>query len=121
MSEKNIRPNDELEREDQWDFDAAEARTGAKSRAVVSVAFSREDFERVSECAEARNMRTSEFIREAALEKATHSSSASTLTYSSSWGPQRVETRLSTGGGFTRDLVSFGDQSRSSQQVRSGR
>ncbi|MBI4493224.1 MAG: hypothetical protein HY690_10585 [Chloroflexi bacterium] len=40
------------------------------ARVVVSVAFSRRDFERVAECAEKMGMRTSEFVREAALDRA---------------------------------------------------
>jgi hypothetical protein len=64
---------DELEHlsnADEWDFENAERQPGAKNpRAVVSVAFGRRDFERVSECAERSKKRTSEFIREAALEK----------------------------------------------------
>lgn len=52
----------------EWDFEHAERRPGVKNaRAVVSVAFKRTDFERVSEYAERHNMKTSEFIREAAL------------------------------------------------------
>jgi hypothetical protein len=65
--------NDELQNlrsTDEWDFENPERRSGTKnSRAVVSVAFGRSDFERVSECAERSKKRTSEFIREAALEK----------------------------------------------------
>ena len=63
--------NDELrELQDpaSWDFDRAEARPPAKRpRAVVSVAFSREDYDRVTELARRSNMRTSEYIRAAAL------------------------------------------------------
>lgn len=61
----------ELEDPTSWDYEGGERRPGAKqARAVVSVAFPRADFERVSECAEQLGMRTSEFIREGALEKA---------------------------------------------------
>ena len=41
----------------------------ARSRAVVSVAFSRDDFERLDRHVERRGMRISEFIREAALDR----------------------------------------------------
>jgi hypothetical protein len=61
---------EELQNREEWDFEDGERRPGAKStRAVVSVAFAREDFERVSACAEQSRKRTSQFIREAALEK----------------------------------------------------
>ena len=93
--EERAGPDAELENEDQWDFDAAEVRPAvARSRAVVSVAFAREDFERVSECAERQRKRTSEFIREAALEKVGRSTLP--MTTSSSSGVQSVSTRVST-------------------------
>ncbi len=60
-----------LEREDTWDFATAERRPGSKvSRAVVSVAFSREDFELVGERAEQLGLKVSEFVRSAAIDAA---------------------------------------------------
>ena len=54
-----------------WDFERAEKRPGVKkTRAVVSVAFSQEDYDDVLDAAERRGMRTSEFIRSAALDRA---------------------------------------------------
>lgn len=51
-----------------WDADAAEERPAVKNpRAVVSVAFRREDYERVCEAAQRAEMRVSEYIREMAL------------------------------------------------------
>ena len=59
-----------LQNPNNWDFENAEKRPGVKKpRAVVSVAFSREDFERVAEHAEHLGMKISEFIRNAALEQ----------------------------------------------------
>ena len=59
----------ELENPDNWDFNAVKVHPAVKSaRAIVSVAFSREDYELVSLCAESSGQRISEFIREAALE-----------------------------------------------------
>ncbi len=53
---------------DNWDFDRAGERAPVqRPRAVVSVAFQRADYERVAETARRFNMRTSEYIREAAL------------------------------------------------------
>ncbi|MBI2171753.1 MAG: hypothetical protein HYU30_07010 [Chloroflexi bacterium] len=61
----------ELEKPDNWDFTQPEAREPVKaSRVVVSVAFRRDDFALVSTYAERSGKKTSEFIREAAVEKA---------------------------------------------------
>ena len=69
MSEKDM---SQLEQADNWDYENAERRPAVKkSRVIVSVAFPRADFERVAEYAERMAKRTSEFIREAALERAT--------------------------------------------------
>lgn len=58
----------DLERPEQWDFERAARRRGVRApRAVVSVAFRREDFELVAAAAERANMKLSEFIRAAAL------------------------------------------------------
>jgi len=55
-----------------WDDDSAEILPPVKApRAIVSVAFARPDFERVAEYARRHGMKTSEFIRAAALERAT--------------------------------------------------
>jgi hypothetical protein len=83
MSDKELA---ELQSPNSWDFGEAERRPGVKrARAVVSVAFSREDFDRVATCAEQLGKRTSEFIREAALERANRQMGSATL--SSSSGP----------------------------------
>jgi hypothetical protein len=73
----------ELENTESWDFDDPEVREPVKpSRVVVSVAFRRQDLDEVSECAERLGKRTSEFIREAAIDKAT-SRGGGTLVYAS--------------------------------------
>ena len=52
-----------------WDWERAEARPGVKrGRVVVSVAFGRQDFERVAAHAEGVGKKTSEYIREVTLE-----------------------------------------------------
>ena len=67
MSEKDS----ELQTPDTWDIEQGVVRSGTKNtRAVVSVAFNREDFYRVTEAAERSGVKTSEFIREATLDKA---------------------------------------------------
>jgi hypothetical protein len=61
----------QLENAETWDFEQPTAREPVKSsRVVVSVAFPREDFVRVSTCAEQAGKKVSEFIREAAIERA---------------------------------------------------
>jgi len=58
----------ELKNAENWDWDRAERRAGRKKpRAVVSVAFNRDDFETVAHYAERAHMKLSEFIRFAAI------------------------------------------------------
>jgi len=59
---------EELQNPESWDWERAQARPGRKKpRAVVSVAFKRDDFETVAACAERAGMKLSEFIRSAAI------------------------------------------------------
>ena len=78
-----------LEDAENWDFSTAETRPPVKAaRAVVSVGFGREDYERVATCAENTGVRISEFIREAALERAFRQMALATLSsysYSPAW------------------------------------
>jgi hypothetical protein len=61
----------DLENQENWDFDKLEMKEPVKTgRVVVSVAFPREAFMTVSQYAEHSGKKISEFIREAALEKA---------------------------------------------------
>jgi hypothetical protein len=61
-----------LQNPENGDFDHKETGAPAKSpRVVVSVAFQKQDFATVSERAGRVGKKTSEFIRDAALEKAT--------------------------------------------------
>ena len=58
----------DLQAPEQWDFAHPKRRRPVKkTRAIVSVAFSHEEFETVCQLAEARGMYTSELIRKAAL------------------------------------------------------
>lgn len=67
MDEQELR---ELQDPGTWDDAGGEVLPPVKSpRAVVSVAFSAEDFRRVTEQARRRGMKTSEFIRNAALDR----------------------------------------------------
>lgn len=62
---------EDLEKSDSWDFDNAVEHPPVRGRrAVVSVAFPRDDFQLVSGTAANLGMKTSEFIRKAAVEKA---------------------------------------------------
>lgn len=68
MSNENL---EVLQNREEWEDDGGEVRQPVKNRrTVVSVAFSREDFERVSQYATKQGVKTSEFIREAALKQA---------------------------------------------------
>ncbi len=63
----------QLQNAENWDTDHPDVRLPEKQgRAVVSVAFNRGDFDRVARRAKERGMKTSEFIRSAALDHATH-------------------------------------------------
>lgn len=93
MNEKLDR---ELENSESWDYERPEVRKPIKaSRVVVSVAFQREDFARVSGYAEQLGKKVSEFIREAALEKATGQSGDFHI-YGALWGsePMSATTRV---------------------------
>jgi len=60
----------DLENQETWDYNNLEIKEPVKSpRVVMSVAFPHEDFLIVSKYAESLGKKTSEFIREAALEK----------------------------------------------------
>ena len=60
----------DLRDESSWDYEKAETKPATRSnRVVVSVAFTRQDFEKVADHAGSVNMKTSEFIRTAALDK----------------------------------------------------
>jgi hypothetical protein len=59
---------EELHNPESWDWERAESRPGRKKRrAVVSVAFNREDFDMVAAFAERAGMKLSQFIRSAAI------------------------------------------------------
>jgi len=65
------KPEHDLENPESWDYDHLEIREPVKSpRVVVSVSFPHEGFMTVSQYAERLGKKTSEFIREVALEKA---------------------------------------------------
>jgi hypothetical protein len=79
----------ELEKPDMWDFERHEVREPVKaSRVVVSVAFRRDNFEQVSRYAERIGQKTSEFIREAAIEKTTGHAMAALVYGSGSTGAE---------------------------------
>jgi pectin methylesterase-like acyl-CoA thioesterase len=62
---------EELQSAETWEGTGAATQVNLKpARAVVSVAFSREDFETIVDYAKQHGMKTSEFIRRAALDKA---------------------------------------------------
>jgi hypothetical protein len=64
----NDKERKQLQSPESWDWERAESRPARKKpRAVVSVAFNRDDFETVAAFAERAGMKLSEFIRSAAM------------------------------------------------------
>ncbi len=64
----------ELENPEHWDFENVERRRGVKRpRAIVSVAFPADDYELVARRADELGLKLSEFIRAAALDRASSS------------------------------------------------
>ncbi len=86
MKKMNKKFEKELENSENWDFEHAEMTEPPKSpRTIVSVAFKNDDFKIVSKSANGLGKKISEFIREAALDKATGRSSSITFhTFASS-------------------------------------
>lgn len=61
----------QLQNPDNWDTEHIEVHPPAKApRVVVSVSFPRRDYEKVARCAKELDARVSEFIRDAAVERA---------------------------------------------------
>jgi hypothetical protein len=86
MKSKNQLEHD-LEKTDTWVFEKSETRGPVKSsRVIVSVAFSREDFTTISEYAKRAGKKTSEFIRQSSLEKATGQGLKTSVSTSGSTG-----------------------------------
>ena len=82
----------ELQNPDNWDFDnAVEVKPRRKARAIVSVAFPSADFERVCKAAEKVGTKVSQYIRHAAMQKATPSVHRQGDNVTSSTIPQRLE------------------------------
>lgn len=68
MAEQEL---DRVENEEEWDLDTGGVgQPVLKRRSVVSVSLNRDDFMTISICAEQHNMKTSEFMRRASLQKA---------------------------------------------------
>jgi hypothetical protein len=101
----------ELEMAETWDFEQPIVREPVKvSRVVVSVAFRREDFARVSAYAEQVGKKVSEFIREAAIEQAA-GQRTSTLVHGSGsagttwWADRTPITRVNIYGLSVKPLM----------------
>jgi hypothetical protein len=86
---------EQLENEDNWDYDHAETRQPVTSdRVVTSVAFRRDDFRLVTNVAQKLGKKTSEFIREAAIERASGRSRSVIVYYSLNTGVHWVTDSL---------------------------
>ena len=111
MSEKDS----ELQNQDIWDIDQAEVRPAThKPRAVVSVAFNRDDFNRVTEAAQRSGVKTSEFIREATLDRAAMLTTVTefvwggfSLKFNSVMIQARTPSGTSTRSRLTRELTAY--------------
>ena len=96
MAEQDIKS---LENENNWDFTRAERRSGNRGvRTILSVAFSREDFDRISTSAELSNERVSEFVRTAALERVQRLDRGTTLAAVSESGWRIITSTAGTVG-----------------------
>ena len=89
----------QLQDESEWDFEAGERQRAPRGhRAVVSVSFKTADFTLVSEAARKRDQLLSQFIREAALDRARERETVTivheTVTINMSRAPKQVETLL---------------------------
>ena len=85
----------ELQDPGTWDFSQAVVSPGTqKARAVVSVAFARDDFTQLVNAARQTDMKTSEFIRSAAL------ASAKAITQVTSLGWSGISNGFITDGLF---------------------
>ncbi|MCH7745274.1 MAG: hypothetical protein IIB15_00425 [Chloroflexi bacterium] len=90
---------EDLEKPDNWDFDNAVEHPPVRGRrAIVSVAFPRDDFQLVSGTAAKLGMKTSEFIRKAAIEKASTSAEILSIAWIGGTAGQFVFS-----GEFTQD------------------
>jgi hypothetical protein len=70
------RPDEALEREETWDWDAAEVvkpAQGAGKHIVVSVVLNRSEFDRISALAERSGKTLAQFLRDSGLEQASAS------------------------------------------------
>lgn len=96
----------EMQDPNSWEFpvDAPAPPRGQRARAIVSVAFRRDDFTRVHDAAASRGMTLSEFIREAALSEVQNNVQAApraqvTVGSQGQIAAYFVEIPQSTGGG----------------------
>lgn len=101
--------DEELQNPENWDYDKAVVMEAIKRpRAVVSVSFSADDLDVVSEAAAKSGMKTSEYIRKAALDEAAGKPETATLELQgTSGGSYSVNMQFSpsTRGTATREDV----------------
>ena len=91
---------EDLEKPDNWDFDNAVEHPPVRGRrAIVSVAFPRDDFQLVSGTAAQLGMKTSEFIRKAAIDKASTSAEILSIAWIGGTAGQFHRAPSGRGGG----------------------
>ena len=90
-------PTEEVENEDTWDLREPVAQGPSKQpRAVVSVAFRRDDFKVVADAAEQEGERVSEFIRTAAIHRA-KGAKLTDITFAGGTGPMVITSTFMMG------------------------
>ncbi|MEX2226634.1 MAG: hypothetical protein WEB52_09315 [Dehalococcoidia bacterium] len=109
MADKDL---EELQDPESWEFDEEDAAVPPrKARAVVSVAFPREDFDRVEEFAEQHGLKVSALIRQAAVAFVSGAQGAtSTIAVLSAGGPERMVAYIAQTPQATRASASSFEQ-----------
>jgi hypothetical protein len=86
----------EIQKIENWDFEHPIVRKPSKpARIVVSVAFHQDDFQQVSKCARLIGEKTSQYIRDAAIEKSRVKSPVIFVNGSGSLGAQWYDVQVS--------------------------
>jgi hypothetical protein len=92
----NKKLRSEVQKPENWDFETPIVRKSSKpTRIVVSVAFRLDDFQQVSKCAHLVGEKTSQFIRDAAIEKSKAKNSVIFVYGSGSLGTQWSDEQIS--------------------------
>ncbi len=119
MGRSKTEEAEKLKSSEEWDYERTDRiLPRKKARAVVSVAFSREDLELVGEHAERLGQKISAYIRQAAVEKASaHAQVNSVRWFGASMGSFAVGVDLGPTTHVNAPLVEIAGQSESLTNV----